>query len=232
MRSFKMKLSILIPVYNEIRTLSTVVERITSLDIDKELVIVDDCSTDGTREMLETKYRGGPDLKVVFHKNNMGKGEAIKTALDEAKGEYAIIQDADLEYNPEDYLLLLKEAESRKGAAVYGSRFLRTWQVTSLWHFLVNRFLTAITNILYGGNLTDMETCYKMVKTDIFKGLNIESRRFEIEAEITAKLLKKGYKITEVPISYKGRSYHEGKKITWKDGLVTLGTLFKYRFRK
>lgn len=227
-----MKLSILIPVYNEVKTLSAVVERISSLGIDKELIIVDDCSTDGTREMLETKYRGRPGIKVLFHKNNMGKGEAIKTALDKAKGEYAIIQDADLEYNPEDYLLLLKEAGSRREATVYGSRFLRTWQVTSFWHFLVNRFLTAMTNLLYSGNLTDMETCYKLIRTAVLRSLDIKSRRFEIEAEITAKLLKKGYKIIEVPISYKGRSYHQGKKITWKDGFSTLWVLIKYRFQK
>ena len=227
-----MRLSVLIPVYNEIRTLQAILDLIMSLDINKELIVVDDCSTDGSRQLLETKYKGTPGIKVIFHKNNMGKGAAIKSALEEAAGDYSIIQDADMEYNPQDYAVLLNKAKEEKADVVYGSRFLKTWRATSFWHFAVNKFLTVMTNLCYGSSLTDMETCYKMIKTDIFKGLKIESRRFEIEAEITARLLKKGHKIIEAPVSYKGRSYHEGKKIGWKDGLTTLSALFKYRFAK
>lgn len=227
-----MRLSILMPVYNEKATLGRIIDRLKTLPIDKELIIVDDCSTDGSREILKSQYKNQPGISVIFHKDNMGKGAAVRTALKEAAGDYAIIQDADLEYNPEDYLLLLDAAVREKIGVVYGSRFLKTWRVTSFCHFLVNRFLTIVTNILYRCNLTDMETCYKLINTEVFRGLDIESRRFEIEPEITAKLLKKGYDIIEVPISYKGRSYHEGKKITWRDGFVTLWTLLKYRFKK
>ncbi|MFH1867407.1 MAG: glycosyltransferase family 2 protein [Candidatus Omnitrophota bacterium] len=225
-----MKLSVLIPVYNEIKTLPDILNQIIALDIDKELILVDDCSKDGSRQLMEREYKGRPRVKVIFHERNMGKGSAIRTALKEASGEYAIIQDADLEYDPRDYIHLLKTAEREKAEVVYGSRFMKTWRATSLPHYLVNGFLTAVTNILFNAKLTDMETCYKLIKTDLFRSLDIKSRRFEIEPEITAKLLKKGYKIIEVPVSYMGRTYHEGKKITWKDGLHTLWMLFKYRF--
>lgn len=225
-----MKLSILVPVYNEVHTLSILLNKIEDLLIEKEVILVDDFSNDGTRELLKDKFGDGIDyIKVFYHNKNIGKGAAVKTALAQASGDYAIIQDADLEYNPQDYLGLLKKAQEEKAEIVYGSRFLRTWRVTLFWHFLINRFLTLLTNLLYGCNLTDMETCYKLIRTDLFRSLDIKSRRFEIEAEITAKLLKKGYKIIEVPISYKGRSYHEGKKITWRDGLTSLVTLFKYK---
>lgn len=226
-----MKLSILMPVYNEKDTLDEIINHLKSLPIDKELIIVDDCSTDGSRQILESHFKDQAGISIISHKNNLGKGAAIKTALKEATGDYAIIQDADLEYNPEDYLLLLDAAEKEKVGVVYGSRFLKTWRVTSLSHFLVNKFLTVITNILFRSNLTDMETCYKLISREVFRALNIESNRFEIEPEITAKLLKKGYEIIEVPISYHGRNYHEGKKITWKDGFATLWALFKYRFQ-
>jgi glycosyltransferase involved in cell wall biosynthesis len=168
---------------------------------------------------------------VLYHEKNMGKGAAVRTALEHAKGDYTIIQDGDLEYEPADYVKLIQAVQDNKADVVYGSRFLNSWRSTSFAHFLVNRFLTVATNILYGSRLTDMETCYKMIKTDIFKGLDISSRRFEIEPEITAKLLRKGHNIIEVPISYKGRSYHEGKKITWKDGLLALWTLIRWRRR-
>ena len=226
-----MKLSVLMPVYNEVKTLSAVIEQVMGVDIDKEIIIVDDGSTDGSRELLESDYRDRPGIKIIFHKTNMGKGAAVKEALESATGDYAIIQDGDLEYDPQDYRLLLEKAKEGFDV-VYGSRFAKTWRVTPLYHFLVNKFLTVITNILFGSKLTDMETCYKMIRTDIFKNLDIRSRHFEIEPEITAKLLKEGYQITEVPVSYKGRSYNEGKKITWKDGIETLWTLLKYRLSK
>ena len=225
-----MKLSVLVPVYNEAKSILTVIGRIEKVSLDKEIILVDDYSDDGTRELLRDYCdKNNSIIKVFYHDKNIGKGAAVKTALNYAEGDYAIIQDGDLEYDPQDYIRLLDEAERTEADVVYGSRFLTTWRSTSFPHFLVNKFLTVITNILYGSNLTDMETCYKMIRTDLFKDLNLESERFEIEPEITAKLLKRGYKITEVPISYKGRSYHEGKKITWKDGIATLWALVRFR---
>ena len=226
-----MKLSVLVPVYNEAKSILTVIGRIEKVSLDKEIILVDDYSDDGTRELLRDYCdKNNSIIKVFYHDKNIGKGAAVKTALNYAEGDYAIIQDGDLEYDPQDYIRLLDEAERTEADVVYGSRFLTTWRSTSFPHFLVNKFLTVITNILYGSNLTDMETCYKMIRTDLFKRLNLESERFEIEPEITAKLLKRGYKITEVPISYKGRSYHEGKKITWKDGIATLWALVRFRY--
>jgi glycosyltransferase involved in cell wall biosynthesis len=227
-----LKLSILVPIYNEVDTMVSVVEQIRSVALEKEVILVDDFSSDGTRELIKEKFgNDSQGIKIIYHERNKGKGAAIKTALMHAAGDYAIIQDADLEYDPQDYVRLLEAAIKGKAEVVFGSRFKKTWKVTSFWHFLVNKVLTEITNLLFGAKLTDMETCYKMIKTDLFKSLNIESQRFEIEAEITAKLLKKGHAILEVPISYKGRSYHEGKKITWKDGFVAVWALFKYRFK-
>jgi glycosyltransferase involved in cell wall biosynthesis len=224
------KISILIPVYNEADTLSAIIGKILSLNINKELIIVDDGSADGSRQILQNQYRNCPDVKVIFHKKNMGKGVAIKTALNVATGDVAIIQDADMEYDPLDYLKLIEPIKNGTSGVVYGSRFLITRKTTSFWHFLVNKFLTSLTNILFSSKLSDMETCYKMMRTDIFKNLDIQSQHFEIEVEITAKLLKKKYPILEVPISYKGRSYHEGKKIGWKDGFIAIWALLKYRF--
>jgi glycosyltransferase involved in cell wall biosynthesis len=227
-----MKLSVIMPVYNEINTVQGLIGLVMAVDVPKHIILVDDRSTDGTREFLKSCFgQGKGDIQVLYHEKNMGKGAAVRTALEHAKGDYTIIQDGDLEYEPADYVKLIQAVQDNKADAVYGSRFLNSWRSTSFAHFLVNRFLTVTTNILYGSRLTDMETCYKMIKTDIFKGLDISSRRFEIEPEITAKLLKKGYKIVEAPISYKGRSYHEGKKITWKDGLLALWTLVKWRRR-
>ena len=226
-----MKLSVLVPVYNEAKSILTVIGRIEKVFLDKEIILVDDYSDDGTREFLRDYCdKNNSIIKAFYHDKNIGKGAAVKTALNYAEGDYAIIQDGDLEYDPQDYIRLLDEAARTEADVVYGSRFLTTWRSTSFPHFLVNKFLTVITNILYGSNLTDMETCYKMIKTDLFKRLNLESERFEIEPEITAKLLKRGYKITEVPISYKGRSYHEGKKITWRDGIATLWALIRFRY--
>ena len=226
-----MKLSVLIPVYNEVHTIKCLIDAVGAVSVEKQVILVDDCSTDGTRELLKRDYGNSKgDIRVVYHEKNLGKGSAIKTALGYAKGDYAIIQDGDFEYDPNDYIKLLEAAEENKYDTVYGSRFLKTWRSTSLPHFLVNKFLTIITNILFGSRLTDMETCYKMLRTDLFRGLDLQSERFEIEPEITAKLLKRGHKIIEVPISYKGRSYHDGKKITWTDGVVTLWTLIRWRF--
>ena len=226
-----MKVSILIPIYNEVRTIVNLVREVKSVSVEKEIILVDDYSDDGTRQLLKKEYGSGKGhIKVVYQDKNQGKGASVKTALQCADGDYVIIQDGDLEYDPQDYCRLIEKAKSDNLDVIYGSRFMSSRRVTSFWHFLVNKFLTVITNILYGSNLTDMETCYKMIKTDLFKRLDLESERFEIEPEITAKLLKRGYKITEVPISYKGRSYHEGKKITWKDGIATLWALVRFRY--
>ncbi len=226
-----MKISVLVPVCNEIKTIGAVIKQLQALPIDKEIILVDDFSTDGTRQFLKSKFGEGRDNLIVFyHDKNLGKGTAVRTALKHAKGDYTVIQDADLEYNPQDYLKLVEHANKNKADVVYGSRFYNSWKSTTLFHFFVNKFLTILTNILYGSNLTDMETCYKLIKTDIFKSLDLKSRRFEIEPEITVKLLKNGYKICEVPISYKGRSYHEGKKIGWLDGIMAVWILFKLWF--
>ena len=225
-----MLLSVIVPVYNEVNTILCTLEQVGKVSIEKEIIIVDDCSTDGTKELLQKKFGSGSEsLKIVYHTENKGKGAAIQTALLYTKGEYSIFQDADLEYDPQDYTKLMEVAQKHKLDVVFGSRFLKTWCVTSFWHFLVNRFLTGITNLLYGSRLTDMETCYKMIKTKLLKELGLKSQRFNIEPEITVKLLKKGYNIKEVPILYKGRSYTEGKKITWKDGFSAMWSLLRYR---
>ena len=232
-----MKLSVIMPVFNELKTIEAIIQKVDSLRIDKEIIIVDDCSTDGTRELLEIKKKrrenGGPDknFKIIFHERNQGKGAAIRTGLSYVTGEYIIIQDGDMEYNPEEYFKLIAEVEASYDQAVYGSRFLGRSLKMSILHWWGNRFLTSITNILYGAKLTDMETCYKLIKFSLFKSLDLKSNQFEIEPEITAKILKKGIAIKEVPINYLGREFHQGKKITWRDGFSSLWALIKYRFR-
>ena len=227
-----MKLSVIMPVFNEKETIEKIVEKVRALSIDKEIIIVDDCSTDGTREILESKYsRGDSEIKVIFQEKNQGKGSAIRKGLDYAGGDYVIIQDGDLEYDPEEYLKLLAEVKTSEDKAVYGSRFLFHSVKMSPLHRFGNRFLTLITNFLYGSKLTDMETCYKLIEKSLLKELSLKSKHFEIEPEITAKILRKGIRIKEVPIDYLGRKFHEGKKISWKDGFSSLWTLVKYRFR-
>ena len=228
-----MKISILLPVYNESRTILDVLDLVSKVDLDKEVVLVDDCSTDGTGELLK-KYlaSGDSSVKLYRHEVNKGKGAAIRTALEHASGDYVIVQDADMEYSPHDMERLAKLAEETGAEAVYGSRFLKTWKVTSLPHFAVNKLLTVLTNVLFGGDLTDMETCYKMVRTDVMRSLDIRASRFDFEPEVTAKLLERGYKIKEVPVSYRGRGYDEGKKITWRDGVEALVTILKLKFSR
>ncbi len=227
-----MKISILIPVYNERKTILDIIDLVGTVALDKEVVLVDDHSSDGTRELLREKFGSGKNgVRVFYHEKNMGKGSAIRTALSHASGDYVIVQDADLEYSPHDMVPMAELVERTGAEAVYGSRFLKTWKSTSFPHFMVNKTLTVLTNILFGGNLTDMETCYKMVRTDIMKSLDIKAHRFEFEPEVTTKLLKRGIKIVEVPVSYRGRSYDEGKKIGWKDGVEAVVTLFRMKFR-
>ena len=226
------KLSVLIPAYNERYTIETVVERVLAAPLpgglDRELIIVDDGSSDGTRPLLsEIANKHHDRIKVHFHSENQGKGAAISTAIGLATGDLAIIQDADLEYDTSEYGKPIKPILDGEADAVYGSRFASSEcrRVLFFWHSLGNRFLTLISNAFTDLNLTDMETCYKVVKADLLKSIPIRSKRFGIEPELTAKLAKRGSRIYEVPISYRGRSYQEGKKITWYDGVKALITI-------
>ena len=223
-----MKVSIIMPVYNEKATLLTILEKVEAVPLDKEIVLVDDGSTDGSREALQGLEPGR--ATVIMHEKNSGKGAAIRSAIPHCTGDIITIQDADLEYDPEDLLKLLKPIEAGKADIVYGSRFTGERRNMFFWHWVGNQFLTLVTNILYDTTLSDMETCYKMFRSDIIKGIQLKSRSFEIEVEMTTKILKRGHRIYEVPISYAGREFHEGKKITWRDGLIALYYLVKYRF--
>ena len=223
-----MKISVIMPVFNEKGTIEEVLRRIKNVEIKKEIIVVDDYSTDGTREIL--KRINDEEIKVIFHSHNKGKGGAIRTARKQISGDIVIIQDADLEYQPEDYLNLVKPIRDEGADVVYGSRFLGVHEFSSFWHYFGNKFLTWMTNVLYRARLTDMETCYKVFKALIFLNLNIKARRFDFEPEITAKILKANLRVVEVPITYYGRCCEGGKKITWKDGLAALWTLIKYRF--
>ena len=232
MRKQSMKLSIVIPVYNEEATLQEILQQVRSVDlsgIDKEILVVDDGSTDRSRTILEQEAEAG-DLQVLFHSENQGKGAAVRTAIEQATGNLILIQDADLEYDPRDYPTLIRPIVEGRVTVVYGSRFLGPRKAMLFWHMLGNKFLTLTTNILYNAILSDMETCYKCFRADVIQGIPLRSRRFEFEPEVTAKVLKRGHRIFEVPISYYGREYHEGKKITWRDAPVAFWTLIKYRF--
>jgi glycosyltransferase involved in cell wall biosynthesis len=228
-----MKLSVLIPVYNEKPTLLELIEKVKSVPVEKELVFIDDCSTDGARELLkEIEQKNDPAQKVVYHDKNKGKGAAIRTGIQAITGEYMIIQDADLEYDPNDYIKLLEAMEKEHADVVYGSRFLGVCKNMTFSHYFGNKMLTTIANILYGSKLTDMETCYKLWKSSLIKGISFKANRFNFEPEITAKVLKKKIKIVEVPISYDAREFDQGKKISWKDGFSAIWSLFKYRILK
>jgi len=217
-----MKVSIIIPVYNEERNIAEVVRRVKAVDIDKEIILIDDGSKDQSREVI-----GGIEgVRKVFHSKNLGKGRAVRTGLEAAGGDVVIIQDADLEYDPGDYIRLLAPLEARETNVVYGSRFLGGGQFLA-GSFWANRFLTFLTNVLYRGRITDMETCYKVVRTDLIKDLDLASNRFEIEPEITTKLLKRREKIVEIPIKYQGRRH--GKKIGPWDGVAAIFNLVKWR---
>jgi len=227
-----MKLSIVIPVYNEKKYIQEIVNRIMEIDllpIEKEIIIIDDHSTDGTREILQTHLEKKVD-QVIYHEKNMGKGAALRTGFQYVSGEVVIVQDADLEYNPSEYGKLLKPILEGKADAVYGSRFVGSepHRVLFFWHYVGNKLLTLLSNMLTNLNLTDMETCYKMFKKEIINSISIEQNRFGFEPEITAKLSKGNWRIYEVGISYSGRNYEEGKKINWKDGLQALWCIFKY----
>ncbi len=221
-----MKLSILIPVYNERATILEILKRVQAVPYEKEIIAVDDGSTDGTRELL-AQAQG---VTVLYHDRNRGKGAAIQTALAHATGDIIVIQDADLEYDPRDYKQLIEPIIEGRAKVVYGSRFLGPRMAMFFWHMVANKALTLMTNILYDAILSDMETGYKAFRADVIKGMRLRSHRFDFEPEVTAKVLKRGIRIFEVPISYYGREYSEGKKIGVKDGFVAIWTLLKYRF--
>jgi glycosyltransferase involved in cell wall biosynthesis len=224
-----MKLSVIIPVYNEEATIQEILKQVRAANLAHEIIVVDDGSTDGTRELLRQE-ENRPGTIVLYHDHNQGKGAAVRTGFDHAAGDILLIQDADLEYDPRDYPMLVRPIEEGRVKVVYGSRFLGPRKAMMFWHMLGNKFLTLLTNVLYNAILSDMETCYKVFRADVIKGIPLRSRRFEFEPEITAKVLKRGHRIFEVPISYYGREYDEGKKISWRDGPKAMWTLIKYRF--
>jgi glycosyltransferase involved in cell wall biosynthesis len=226
-----MKLSVIVPVYNERKTIEEIIRRVQAVDLDleKEIIVVDDGSTDGTREALQSLALA--ELRVVVHEKNKGKGAALRSGFDRAEGDIILIQDADLEYDPREYPKLLEPILDGRADVVYGSRFLGgPHRVFYFWHYVGNRFLTTFSNMLSNLNLTDMETCYKVLRRDVLQKINLKSPRFGFEPEITVKLAKLRCRIYEVPISYSGRDYAEGKKIGWKDGLAALFHLIRFRF--
>ena len=226
------KLSIIVPVFNERNTVVEIVRRMRAVElpVDREIVLVDDGSDDGTRAVLP--QLGDSTVRVVLHPNNKGKGAAVRTALETITGDLVIIQDADLEYDPEDWPKLLAPVLKGRAQVVYGSRFTGERRNMLFLHWLGNRFLSLVTNVLYNTTLSDMETCYKLFDRRILEGIDLRADRFEFEPEITAKVLRQKIRIYEVPISYAGREPEEGKKITWRDGFSALWTLVKYRFVK
>ena len=229
-----MKLSIVIPVYNEAATISQIVDLVRSVEVgmEKEILLVDDCSRDGTREVLEKLGQANADLKVLFHEVNQGKGAALRTGFAAASGDVVLIQDADLEYDPKEYTRLLQPIVDGHADVVYGSRFLGggAHRVVFYWHYLGNWLLTTLSNMTTNLNLTDMEVCYKVFKREVIQSIPLKENRFGFEVEITAKIARRKLKIYEVPISYYGRDYSEGKKIGWKDGFSALRCIVKYAF--
>ena len=225
-------LSVLVPVYNERSTIGEVIRRIRSVDVplEVEIVVVNDGSSDGTDKVLSTLEDS--TVRVFNHVQNQGKGAALRTGLESATGDLIIIQDADLEYDPEDWIKLLDPIMKHKAFVVYGSRFTGERKNMLLLHWIGNRFLSLVTNVLYATTLSDMETCYKCFDRRVIEPVHIVSNRFDFEPEITAKVLRQGFRIYEVPISYAGREFDEGKKITWRDGFAALKALVKFRFTK
>jgi len=223
-------LSVVMPVYNESATVEEMVGRVLAVPgIRIELVAIDDASTDGSRDILERLARE-KGFRLLRQERNQGKGAAVRRGITEAAGDIIVVQDADLEYSPEEYPDLLDLIVKGKADAVFGSRFIGRHRCFLFTHYLANLFLNLVTNVLYNTTMTDMETCFKAVRADLLKSLRLESNRFGIEPEITAKLFKRDARVYEVPITYEGRDYSEGKKITWKDGFPALWTLVKYRF--
>jgi len=222
-------LTVVMPVYNEAATVREIVERVLAVPVRVELIAVDDASSDGSRDLLEELSRKH-GFKLLRQEKNQGKGAAVRRGIAEAGGDVILVQDADLEYSPEEYPELLDLIVKGKADAVFGSRFIGRHRCFLFTHYLANLFLNLVTNVLYNTTMTDMETCFKAVRSDVLKSITLRSDRFGIEPEITAKLFKRGARVYEVPITYEGRDYSEGKKITWRDGFPALWTLVKYRF--
>jgi glycosyltransferase involved in cell wall biosynthesis len=224
-------LSVVMPVFNEAGTIEEIIRRVLAVPLRTELIVVDDRSTDGTRERLEALQR---DLgfTLLLQERNMGKGAALRRGFEKVRGDLVVIQDADLEYSPEEFPQLIDLISEGRADVVYGSRFLGRHRVFLFTHYVGNRVLTLMTNVLYNTMLSDMETCYKVMRTEVLRSMTLRSNGFGIEPELTAKIFKRGYRVYEVPITYDGRGYDEGKKITWRDGVVALWVLLKYRFRE
>jgi dolichol-phosphate mannosyltransferase len=224
-------LTVLIPAYNEVTTLKETLRRVLEVPIEKEVLIVDDASTDGTRDLLKNEIEGRyPQVRVIYQESNQGKGAAIRAAIPHVRGEYVIIQDADLEYDPADYPELLKPIQEGRASIVYGTRFLNQRPTMRLPNRIINWLLARMVNILYGSPITDEATCYKLFRTETLRSLPLTCQRFEFCPEVTAKALRRGFQIVEVPIRYQARSIAEGKKIRWTDGVTAIWTLLRYRF--
>jgi len=221
-----MKLSVIIPVYNEIYTIAEIIRRVKEVPIDKEIIVVDDGSTDGTSNKIDAT----PGIKIIRLKENSGKGAAVRAGLAIAQGDLIIIQDADLEYDPHDYLKMTPPIERGETSVVYGSRFLRKISTGYLLYYQGNKFLSFLSSLLFAQKITDMETCYKMFHRDVLKKIKLKANNFDIEPEITAKIIKAGYKIKEVPVSYIGRTFSEGKKTRLTDGISAFFHLIKFRY--
>ncbi len=231
-----MKVSVIIPVYNEINTIGEILSRVLNVDLPKEVIVVDDCSTDGTREFLrkweaQKKKSSSGEVRILYQPKNMGKGAALRSGFKEALGDIVIIQDADLEYHPQEYPKLIGPILAGGADVVYGSRFLSpSNQSLTLRQNLANKFLTFLSNLCTGLNLTDMETCYKVFKRGVLDRLHLKSNRFGFEPEVTAKIARMNYRVYEVPISYTGRDYRAGKKIAWIDGLKAIFSILEFKF--
>jgi glycosyltransferase involved in cell wall biosynthesis len=222
-------LSVVMPAYNERHTIEEIINRVLSVPLRIELIVVDDASTDGTRDILQT-LASTLAFKLLLQPENRGKGAALRRGFAEVTGDIVVIQDADLEYSPEEYPELIELIRAGRADVVYGSRFIGRHRVFLFTHYVGNRVLTVLTNMLYNTILSDMETCFKAMRVDVLRSMTLRSNRFGIEPELTAKIFKRHYRVYEVPITYDGRGYEDGKKITWKDGVVAVWTLLKYRF--
>ena len=229
-----MKLSVVMPIYNEQATLRRVIDRVISVGVDLELLCVDDGSSDGSREILAELEKQYPQMRVFLQPHNMGKGAALRRGIREASGDYVIIQDADLEYDPNDYRRLLEPLETGQADVVYGSRFMGSGphRVLYFWHWVANSFLTQLSNMITNLNMTDMETCYKVFRREVIQSIPLEEDRFGFEPEVTVKIAKRNLRVYEVGISYWGRTYAEGKKIGWRDGVRALWCLIKYAVKE